>query len=361
MSTHCSPNQAEELSALASSKVFAQEHPGDQNVRVHSPQTVPIRVQSPIGMAGAASTSAPSQCLSRGIISGSDSGHNLGGAPDKSDHASPDEGGTENEDGSFAIKASEVGRLCEEYADLMNLKENGEIVLMEAMKATKQLNTMLNQIRTSINRMSPTMKELFIVPKNNWTRDKAATKAATKQIVAQGTPDVTTSGTHPEECTRLYQSRKRNNLSVAQVIQGIPESIECSQHSMGETQSIDMNALREGIKEMISATIKEKLCSDADSVTTVSQSTIALDANAQYWSDLSNKVAHHSCRALELQLKMAEEKVNILLHKEAPEEALLEAAQEAHTICFQLDQNTHLHEAGLMPEQQVRFRIDTGM
>ncbi|KIJ34189.1 hypothetical protein M422DRAFT_263678 [Sphaerobolus stellatus SS14] len=121
-----------------------------------------------------------------------------------------------------------------------------------------------------------------------------------------------------------------------------------------------MNALREEIKDMISATIKEKLCSDADSVTTVSQSMTALDANVQYWSDLSNKAAHHSCRALELQLKMAEEKVNILLHEEAPKEALLEAAREVHTIHFQLDQNTCLCEAGIIPEQQVRFRTDTG-
>ncbi|KIJ57298.1 hypothetical protein M422DRAFT_238889 [Sphaerobolus stellatus SS14] len=129
---------------------------------------------------------------------------------------------------------------------------------------------------------------------------------------------------------------------------------------MGETQSIDMNALREEIKETISATIKEKLCSDADSVTTVSHSMTALDTNAQYWSDLSNKAMCRSRRALELQLKMAEEKVITLLYEEAPEEALLEAAQEACNIRFQLDQNTWLREAGLMPEQQVRFRTDPG-
>ncbi|KIJ43267.1 hypothetical protein M422DRAFT_253472 [Sphaerobolus stellatus SS14] len=114
-----------------------------------------------------------------------------------------------------------------------------------------------------------------------------------------------------------------------------------------------MNALREEIKETISATIKEKLHSDADSVATVSQSMTTLENNAQYWSDLSNKAAHRSCRALELQLKMAEEKVNILLNEEAPEEVLLEAAWEAHTIHFQLDQNTRLREAGLMPEQNT--------
>ncbi|KIJ38644.1 hypothetical protein M422DRAFT_258762 [Sphaerobolus stellatus SS14] len=174
-----------------SNAVFAKEHPGDQNTRVHVPQTVPTRVQSPIGTASAASTSLPSQHVSGGIISGSDSGHNLGGAPDESDCASPDEGGMENEDGSFTIRASEVGRLRKEFADLMDLKENGEIILMEAMEATEQLNTVFNQIRTSMNRMSSTMKELFIVSKrkssgkiielrNNWTCDKAAAKAATK-------------------------------------------------------------------------------------------------------------------------------------------------------------------------------------
>ncbi|KIJ33131.1 hypothetical protein M422DRAFT_265007, partial [Sphaerobolus stellatus SS14] len=89
---------------------------------------------------------------------------------------------------------------------------------------------------------------------------------------------------------------------------GVPKSIEHSRHSIREPQSIHMNALREEIKKMISATIKDKLRSDADSVTTVSESILALDANAQYWSDLSNKATRHSCRALELQLKLAEEK-----------------------------------------------------
>ncbi|KIJ56066.1 hypothetical protein M422DRAFT_239264 [Sphaerobolus stellatus SS14] len=103
-----------------------------------------------------------------------------------------------------------------------------------------------------------------------------------------------------------------------------------------------MNALREEIKATISATIKDKLRSDADSVTTVSQSMQALDANAQYWSNLT------------------EEKVNNLLHEEAPEEALLEAAREARSIHFQLDQSSRLREAGLMPEQQVRFSANTG-
>ena len=129
-------------------------------------------------------------------------------------------------------------------------------------------------------------------------------------------------------------TRDRPSLSANQVIREIPESIERSRRSITEPQSIDMNALREEIKATISATIKEKLRSDADSVTTVSQSMQALDANAQYWSDLSTKAARRSRRALELQLKLAEEKVNNLLHEEAPEEVLLEAAREArnHTL-----------------------------
>ncbi|KIJ51817.1 hypothetical protein M422DRAFT_244194 [Sphaerobolus stellatus SS14] len=129
-------------------------------------------------------------------------------------------------------------------------------------------------------------------------------------------------------------TRDRPGLSANRVIQGIPESIECSRRSITEPQSIDMNALREEIKATISATIKDKLWSDADSVTTVSQSMQALDANAQYWSDLSTKAARRSRQALELQLKLAEEKVNNLLHEEAPEEALLEAAREARSINF---------------------------
>ncbi|KIJ29537.1 hypothetical protein M422DRAFT_269070 [Sphaerobolus stellatus SS14] len=134
--------------------------------------------------------------------------------------------------------------------------------------------------------------------------------------------------------------------------------IERSRKSIREPQSIDMNALREEIKETISSVIRDKLCSDVDSVTTVSQSISALETNAQYWNNLSNKAARQSCHALELQVKLAEEKVNNLLHEEAPEQMLLDAAQEAQALCFQLDQNTRIREAGLAPEQQVRFRTD---
>ncbi|KIJ47837.1 hypothetical protein M422DRAFT_248418 [Sphaerobolus stellatus SS14] len=144
--------------------------------------------RSPIGAAGAAGTSTPSLCPSRvarasgtatpgldspqGIISGSELGQNLGGAPNKSD-------------------SSEVSKLHKEYADFINLKDNAEIVLTEAMEATEQLNTVFNQIGTSMNRMSLMMKKILIVlklkssgktiePGNNWACDKAAAKAATK-------------------------------------------------------------------------------------------------------------------------------------------------------------------------------------
>ncbi|KIJ39118.1 hypothetical protein M422DRAFT_257993 [Sphaerobolus stellatus SS14] len=135
MSTCRTCKQAEKLSAQAvvsvdpqqSIKVFATEHPNEPSMRAHGLQTVPTRIQSPIGVAGAARSSMPSQHLSQvatasgtatngrdspqRTYSGSDSGHDLDGAPDESDSASPHEGGMENEDGSFTIKASELGKL----------------------------------------------------------------------------------------------------------------------------------------------------------------------------------------------------------------------------------------------------------
>ncbi|KIJ54598.1 hypothetical protein M422DRAFT_240670 [Sphaerobolus stellatus SS14] len=403
-----------------SPEVLALEHPDELHAQAYGPQTVPIRVQSPLSMAG------PSTQPRRGIDQGSDLWQNLGDAPSKPDRVSPDGGDTDEEE-NFTIPASEVNILRQEYTEFINLKDNAEIVLSEAMEATEWLNTVFNRIRTSMNRMSPRMKELFIVPVtkssgkthepgNNWAHDKAAAKATTEltqshiprdgdrhslpprqQNIQENIPraaqseqsddsqpqhshDAHTGCVIEDTCMNSQESTRRRhdsspnntqhepmsvnncnryNLSADPTIQGVPESIECSRCSIREPQSIDMNALREEIKETISATIKEKLCSDADSVTTVSQSILALDVNAQYWSDLSNKAARRSHRALELQLKLAEEKVNALLHEEAPEEVLLEAAWEAQTIHFQLDQNTHLREAGLMPKQQVRFSADT--
>ncbi|KIJ27704.1 hypothetical protein M422DRAFT_271055 [Sphaerobolus stellatus SS14] len=77
-------------------EVFTPEHPSDQNMRAHSPQTVPVQVQSPIGAAGTASTSMPGLC------------------------------------------PFEVDRLHEEYADMINLKDNAEIVLTEPPASSLQ-------------------------------------------------------------------------------------------------------------------------------------------------------------------------------------------------------------------------------
>ncbi|KIJ35531.1 hypothetical protein M422DRAFT_262103 [Sphaerobolus stellatus SS14] len=256
-------------------------------------------------------------------------------------------------------------------------------------------------------------------PGNNRAHDKAAAQAATQRIIDQTSMMEPAPGSGAEEPARTMRSRvPGDRYSRAPLSRNVPEDIPhtargeqgedsqprrgreahtvyardtpearnphdgdttCLQLTLGasrrvspratdlrsrrsitEPQSIDMNALREEIKATISATIKDKLRSDADSVTTVSQSMQALDTNAQYWSHLSTKAARRSRRALELQLKLAEEKVNNLLHEEAPEEALLEAAREAHSIHFQLDQSSQLREAGLMPEQQVQFSANTG-
>ncbi|KIJ39810.1 hypothetical protein M422DRAFT_257407 [Sphaerobolus stellatus SS14] len=212
------------------------------------------------------------------------------------------------------------------------------------------------------------MKELFLVPAtqasgktlepgNNRAHDRAAAQAATQRILAQTAMIEPAPVSGAEEHTRTTRSRvPGDRYSWAPISRKVPEdsphphpahgeqsddsqpqrgreahtvpSLSANQCSITEPQSIDMNALREEIKSTISATIKEKLRSDADSVTTVSHSMQTLDANAQYWSNLSNKAARCSCRALELQLKLAEEKVNTLLHEEAPEEVLLEAARE---------------------------------
>ncbi|KIJ52790.1 hypothetical protein M422DRAFT_242708 [Sphaerobolus stellatus SS14] len=432
-----------------SPEVHTPEHPDEPYANAYG--TAHQGSDSPRGVAGASGTATQGPYSPRGMGPGSGSWQNLGDAPSEPERVSPDPGDTEDEDEDFLIPAKEVKIIRKEYTEFVNLKENAEIVVAEAMEATERVNIVFNRIRTSMNRMSLRMKEIFMVPSknvsgktrepgNNRVHDRAAAIAATEQIIAQtaiiepvprigtdehkrttrsripgdwysqssrphnicedipGTAHGEQSDESQRRCSReahtgytratrdervttqlrahnahdirmtegtrheprSVNTRDRVNLSADQVIQGVPESIECSRRSMRDPQSIDMNALHEEIKQTISATIKDKLRSDADSVTTVSQSIQALDANAQYWSDLSNKAARRSRRALELQLKLAEEKVNTLLYEEAPEEVLLEAAQEVQSIHFQLDQNMRLHEAGLMPEQQVRFSADTG-
>ncbi|KIJ29095.1 hypothetical protein M422DRAFT_269515 [Sphaerobolus stellatus SS14] len=76
---------------------------------------------------------------------------------------SPTRGDTEEH---FIIPASEVGILRQEYSEFITLKDNAEVVLAEAMEATEWLNTVFSRVRAPRDRMSPRMKELFIVPVN---------------------------------------------------------------------------------------------------------------------------------------------------------------------------------------------------
>ncbi|KIJ45965.1 hypothetical protein M422DRAFT_250757, partial [Sphaerobolus stellatus SS14] len=442
---------------------LASEHPEDPHATTYGSQTAPSREQSPIrvearirtatqglspsrlaGASGTAHRGSPSPTrvasftATQGRYSPQGIEHRSESHSDPG-RVSPNRGDTEEH---FILPASEVVILHQEYSEFITLKDNAEIVLTKAMEATEWLNTAFSRVRASMNRMSPRMKELLLVPANqasgkmlepdqtamigpaptagadecertthsripgdrysrvpssrNIPEDIPITacgeQVGAHTVYARDTPEARVSDTsrarlardirmtertcvNSTESTRLRCNaspittrreplsgtmRDRPSLSAQRGIQGIPESIECSRCSMNECQSIDMNALREEIRTTISATIKDKLRSDADGVTTVSHTISALDANAQYWSDLSNKAAQRSHRALELQLKLAEEKVNNLLHEEAPEEELLEAAREARNVRFQLDQNTWLREAGLMPEKQVRFSATTG-
>ncbi|KIJ24590.1 hypothetical protein M422DRAFT_274588 [Sphaerobolus stellatus SS14] len=191
-STSVDPQQSPEVLTL--------EHPDEPYTQAYGVQTVP----------------------SWGIDQGSGLWQNLSDAPSEPDHMSPDAGDTDEEE-HFTIPASEVGILHQEYTDFINLKDNTEIVLSEAMEATEQLNTVFNRIRKSMNRMSPCMKELFIVPTkkssgkmrepgNNLAHDKAAAKAATEQIVAQTATMEPVPGTGTDDCTRLTQSRIHEGL-----------------------------------------------------------------------------------------------------------------------------------------------------
>ncbi|KIJ22697.1 hypothetical protein M422DRAFT_276840 [Sphaerobolus stellatus SS14] len=354
--------------------MLPSEHPDDPHVTAYRSQTAPSREQSP-SRGGVRPRTAP-QGLSPSRLAGvSGTAHRGSHTPPRvtsitatQGHYSPrgithrselhsdsgqvsPTGGDTTED--FFIKGSEVIVLQQEYSEFITVKDNAEIVLAEAMEATKRLNTVFSRFRASMSKMSPRMKELFTVPSNqasgktlepgnNWAHDKAAAQAATQHIIAQVAMMDPAPGSGAEECARTMCSHvPGDRYSQAPLSRNIPKDIphsahgeqgEDSQprrghevhtvHSITEPQSIDMNALREEINATISATIKDKLRE------TVSQSMQALDANAQYWSDLSTKAARRSCRALELQLKLAEEKVNNLLHEEAPKEALLEAARE---------------------------------
>ncbi|KIJ31331.1 hypothetical protein M422DRAFT_266997 [Sphaerobolus stellatus SS14] len=354
-------------------RMLASEHPDDPHVQAYGSPTAPSRVQlpsrvgvlphtatqglSPSRLAGVPETAhwgspSPPRVASitatqghyspRGIEHRSESHSDPG-------RVSPTRGDTEEH---FIIPASEVVVLHQEYSELITLKDNVEVVLAEAMEATEWLNTVFSRVRASMNRMSPRMKELFLVPANqvsgkmlepgnNWAHDRAAVQAATQRIIDQMAMIELAPVSGAEEHVRTTRSHvPGDRYSRAPLSWNIPEDIPHTAHGEQSDDSqprhgcevhtvcaCDTPEAQRILKATIPATIKEKLHSDADSVTTVSQSMQALDSNAQYWSELSNKATRCSQRALELQLKLAEEKVNNLLHEEAPEEALLEAAR----------------------------------
>ncbi|KIJ56008.1 hypothetical protein M422DRAFT_239192 [Sphaerobolus stellatus SS14] len=325
-------------------RMLPSEHPDDPHATAYGSQTAPSWEQLPSRGGGShtplrvASITATQGCYSpRGITHRSELHSDSG-------QISPT-GGDTTED--FIIRGSEVIVLCQEYSEFITLKNNAEIVLAKAMEATERLNTVFNRVRASMSRMSPRMKELFSVPSNqasgktlepsnNRAHDKAAVQAATQCIIAQTAMMDPAPSSGAEERVRTMHSRvPGDRYSWAPLSQNIPEDIPHSAHGeQGEDSQ-----LRHG-REVHTV----YACDTPE----------ALDANAQYWSELSTKATRCSRRALELQLKLVEEKVNNLLHKEAPEEVLLEAAWEARNIHFQLDQSSQLREAGLMHEQQVQ-------
>ncbi|KIJ28693.1 hypothetical protein M422DRAFT_269995 [Sphaerobolus stellatus SS14] len=345
MSHHCGPRRAraEELSAVdiedsepttglttgdltnspspsvdpqQSLRMLPSEHPEDPHATAHGSQTAPSREQSPsrVGMWTAHRGShIPPRVVS---ITATQGRYSPWGITHRSElrsnsgQVSPTGGDTDED---FIIKASEVVVLRQEYSEFIMLKDNAEIVLAEAMEAMERLNTVFSQVRASMNRMPLRMKKLFLVPSNqvsgkmrepgnNQAHDQATAQAATQRIIDQTSMVDPAPGSGAEERVRTMCSCVPGDwYSRAPLPRNIPEDIphhahdeqgEGSQprrgrevhtvHSIAEPQSIDMNALREEIKATISATIKEKLRSDADSVTTVSQSMQALDANAQY-------------------------------------------------------------------------------
>jgi hypothetical protein len=53
-----------------------------------------------------------------------------------------------------------------------------------------------------------------------------------------------------------------------------------------------MNALRNEINDTVFNTVKDKLRLDVDSISTISHTISALEANTEYWGELSLKSAH---------------------------------------------------------------------
>ncbi|KIJ39151.1 hypothetical protein M422DRAFT_258034 [Sphaerobolus stellatus SS14] len=195
-------------------RVLISEHPDEPYAQAYGLQTAPSRVQSPNRVAGTSHTATQGRSPSR-LAGASGTAHR--GSPSllrvasiiaTQGHYSP--WGMEHRSES----QSDPGR---EYSEFITLKDNTEVVLAEAMEATEQLNTVFSRVRASMNRMSPRMKELFIVPVNqvsgktlepgnNPVHDRAAAKAATQQIIEQTSMIEPAPGPGAEERVRTTHS-----------------------------------------------------------------------------------------------------------------------------------------------------------
>ncbi|KIJ43850.1 hypothetical protein M422DRAFT_252764 [Sphaerobolus stellatus SS14] len=223
--------------------MLPSEHPDDPHATAYGSQTAPSREQSPsrggpepqpIGWSVrdcpprvASITATQGHYSLQGITHRSESCSDSG-------QVSPTGGDTEE---GFIIKASEVVVIRQEYSEFITLKDNAEIVLAEAMEAIERLNTVFSQVRASMSRMSPRMKELFSVPSNqasgktlepgnNRAHDKAAAQAATQRIVAQTAMMDPTPSSGAEERARTTHSRiPGDRYSWAPLSRNIPEDI----------------------------------------------------------------------------------------------------------------------------------------
>jgi hypothetical protein len=72
----------------------------------------------------------------------------------------------------------------------------------------------------------------------------------------------------------------------------VNDSIIRSQRVLPDRANTDMNVLRDRIKSAVFDTVKGQLGSELDSVSTISHTISALEANAEYWKDLMIKSIH---------------------------------------------------------------------
>ncbi|KIJ42208.1 hypothetical protein M422DRAFT_254602 [Sphaerobolus stellatus SS14] len=181
---------------------LTSEHPEDPHATAYGSQTAPSREQSPVRVELCSHTAT--QGLSPSRLAGVDPGR-----------VSPTRGDTEEH---FILPTSEVVVLRQEYSEFITLKDNAEIVLAEAMEAMERLNTVFSRARASMNRMSPRMKELLLVPvsqasgktfepSNNRAHDRAAAQAATQHIIDQTSMIGSAPIAGADECARTTRSR----------------------------------------------------------------------------------------------------------------------------------------------------------